>query len=220
MAIGSAGIVRVGAVEVPGHRGSGLGGSDHPMRLMTRRAAGLDGPPWDAGARRAVAAFFDELAPEWHTRTSAERTAVVVDALARGDVGTGRVAIEPGSGTGAYSALIGERFRLVASVEIAEEMLRLAPPGASCRVLADGAELPMATGCADAVVLVNAFLFPTEVDRVLAPSGCVVWVSSSGDQTPIHLTAEEVARALPGLWHGVEGRAGAGTWCVLRREAG
>jgi len=68
-------------------------------------------------------------------------------------------------------------------------------------------------------VLINAFLFPVEVDRVLAPGGLVVWVNSSGESTPIHLTAEEVVEVLPGDWDGVAARAGVGTWCVLHRRS-
>jgi hypothetical protein len=79
--------------------------------------------------------------------------------------------------------------------------------------------LPLADGAAEAVVLVNCFLFPQEVDRVLAPDGVVVWVNSSGDQTPIHLPPSDVVAALPGRWQGVESEAGAGLWCVLRRSA-
>jgi hypothetical protein len=58
---------------------------------------------------------------------------------------------------------------------------------------------------------------PMRIDRVLAPEGSVVWVNSSGDQTPIHLRSEEVAAVLPGEWRGVASRAGQGSWCVLRR---
>ena len=54
------------------------------------------------------------------------------------------------------------------------------------------------TGAAAAVVLVNCFLFPDEVDRVLAPDGVVVWVNSSGAETPIHLPPDDVVAALPG----------------------
>jgi hypothetical protein len=219
MAIGSGGLVELDTVEVAGHQASGLGHEGHPMRVMTRRAAGLTGDPWDDAARREVAAFFDALAPEWHTRSSPERLAIVVDALTRGGVPHGALALEVGSGIGAYSPLLVERFDDVVALEIAVEMLRLAPAGPAHRVLADAAHLPAADGAADAVVLVNAFLFPAEVDRVLGPAGRVVWVNSSGDQTPIHLPSSEVAEALPGPWCGTAGRAGAGTWCVLHREA-
>ena len=69
----------------------------------------------------------------------------------------------------------------------------------------------------DAVVLMNAFLFPSEVDRVLRTDGVVVWVSSIGPSTPIYLSPGEVASALPGEWGGVWSTAGIGTWSVLRR---
>lgn len=218
MSIGDRGLVELDALDVVGHRASGLGHEGHPMRAMTRRAAGLTGKPWDAAARREVVDYFDALAPEWHTRTSPERLAVVRDALTRGAVPAGTLALEVGSGIGAHSSLLAERFLDVISLEIAAEMLRRAPAGPAHRVLADAADLPVAVAAADAVVLVNAFLFPAEVDRVLGPAGRVVWVNSSGDQTPIHLRSSEVAAALPGRWSGTTGRAGAGTWCVLHRD--
>ena len=76
----------------------------------------------------------------------------------------------------------------------------------------------MVTGHADAIVLVNCFLFPDEVDRVLAPGGVVVWVNSSGSETPIHLPPQDVVEALPGRWEGVESTAGIGIWSVLWRR--
>ena len=36
-------------IEIPGHVSSGLGNEHHPMRIMTRRTAGLDS---DGGTRR------------------------------------------------------------------------------------------------------------------------------------------------------------------------
>lgn len=209
------------ATAIEGHRPSNLGNDDHPMRIMTRRAAGLHPGGWDGAARAEVAAYFDGLAPEWHTRTSPERDAVVADALARGlPAGTaGDVCVELGSGIGAYTPMLATRWRRVIATEVALEMLRRAPRQPGHHVLADGAALPLVDGAADAVVLVNCFLFPEEVDRVLAPGGAVVWVNSSGDQTPIHLPPRDVVAALPGRWQGVESEAGAGLWCVVRRSA-
>jgi hypothetical protein len=189
------------------------------MRIMTRRAAGLVGPPWDAAARAEVSAYFDGLAGEWHTRTSPERDAVVVDALDRGlpPLGRGDVCVELGSGIGAYTSILATRWRRVLAVEVALEMLLLAPSEPGYRLLADGAGLPLADGAASAVVLVNCFLFPEEVDRVLGDDGIVVWVNSSGTQTPIHLTADEVVEALPGEWTAMASEAGEGLWCVAHR---
>lgn len=208
------------ATSIAGHRSSGLGSPDHPMRIMTRRAAGLHPGGWDDAARAEVAAFFDALAPEWHTRTSPERDAVVTDALARGlprHVGVGSVCVELGSGIGAYTPVLARRWRQVLAVEVSLEMLLRAPRDVGHRVLADGSRLPLVSGTASAVVLVNCFLFPAEVDRVLAPGGVVVWVNSSGAGTPIHLPAEDVVAALPGEWEAVHSVAGAGLWCVAWR---
>lgn len=207
-------------VAIAGHESSGLGNPDHPMRIMTRRAAGLHPGGWDDQARAEVAAFFDALAPEWHTRTGPARDAVVADALERG-VGdrTGDVCVELGSGIGAYTPALARRWRRVLATEVSLEMLRLAPADVGHRVLADGSRLPVRAARVDAVVLVNCFLFPAEVDRVLAPDGVVVWVNSSGSETPIHLPPADVAAALPGAWTGVESQAGLGLWCVLRRAS-
>lgn len=207
------------AVPISGHEPSGLGSDDHPMRIMTRRAAGLTPDAWDDQARLEVATYFDALADEWHTRTSPQRDAVVADALERGlpGGGVGDVCVELGSGIGAYTPLLAERWRRVLAVDVALEMLLRAPGAPGHRMLADGARLPLRAGTASAFVLVNCFLFPEEVDRVLAPDGVVVWVNSSGPETPIHLPASDVVAALPGRWTGVHSIAGVGTWCVTRR---
>ena len=211
-------IDRLPDLEIPGHTPSQPDGADHPMRVMTRRAAGLQGPPWDAAARSEVAALFDGLAPEWHTRTSPQRARVVADALERGGIDPGRTALELGSGTGAYTRVLAERYERVVATDLSIEMLRLAVDEPGQRVLADGHRLPLADDSVDAVVLVNMLLFPDEVDRILAPAGCVVWVNSSGEATPIHLMPDEVAEALPGAWDGTWARAGTGLWAVLRRR--
>ncbi len=203
--------------EIPGHHPSGSAGRDHPMRVMTRRAAGLEGPPWDLEARAEVGRLFDGLASEWHTRSSPARTAVVVDALERGMVGTGTTSLEVGSGIGAYSGLLAERFERPLACDLSIEMLRRAAAEPGLRVRADACVLPLPDDSVDAVVLVNMLLFPSEVDRVLAPGGCVVWVNSSGESTPIHLLPDEVGTALPGAWRGVASRAGVGLWAVFRR---
>jgi len=207
-------------VAIEGHQSSGSGGPDHPMRIATRRAAGLDPGGWTRELRKDVGEFFDTMSNEWHTRTSPQRTAVVMDALERGlgprttPMG---VAVEVGSGIGTYSGVLAQRFATVLAIDLSLAMLRLAPPGTAHRIQADGAMLPVRDSCAAAVVLVNAFLFPHEVDRILAPHGAVVWVNSSGEQTPIFLSAEDLLLVLPGKWTGTASRAGDGTWCVLRR---
>ncbi|MCZ7630611.1 MAG: class I SAM-dependent methyltransferase [Microthrixaceae bacterium] len=193
---------------------------------MTRRAAGIEGPPWGPDAAEQTAALFNSLAPEWHTRESEDRTAIVGDAFDRGldalmdpSIPTPDVALELGSGLGTYSGLVARRFGLAFAVELSEEMHRRAHRTAAHRLLADGSTLPVRSASLGAVVLVNCFLFPTEIDRVLAPGGTIVWVNSSGESTPIHLSTHEVVDALPFEVSGVEARAGMGTWCALRRLA-
>lgn len=207
-------------VPIEGHQASGAG-ADHPMRTATHRAAGLDKAGWTDELRDDVAKYFDELAGEWHTHTSPERVAVVQDALTRGLDSLGApsgVAVELGSGTGAYSKLLADRFQTLLAIDLSMEMLIRAPSGPAHRVQADGAHLPLGDGSIAAIVLINAFLFPAEVARVLSPQGAIVWVNSSGEQTPIYLSTEALVGRLPGTWNGVTSRAGEGHWCVLRRE--
>ena len=190
------------------------------MRIATRRAAGLSAGGWTGELRDHVGEYFDGLAGEWHTRSSPQRTAIVVDALSRGlgviDAPVGP-AVEVGSGIGTYSTLLSERFPTVVAIDLSLAMLKLAPTGPAHRVQADGARLPLRDASAAAIVLINAFVFPAEVDRVLSPGGALVWVNSSGEQTPIYLPAEDLVAALPGQWTGAASRAGEGRWCVLRR---
>lgn len=207
-------------VAIEGHQPSGAGTPDHPMRIATRRAAGLDAGGWTPELRKEVGAFFDTLSGEWHTRTSPQRTAVVMDALERGlgrQASRAGAAVEIGSGIGTYSGLLAQRFATVLAIDLSLEMLRLAPTGIAHRIQGDGAMLPLRDSSAAAVVLINCFLFPAEVDRVLSRDGALVWVNSSGHQTPIFLDAEDVLSALPGKWTGTASEAGEGTWCVLRR---
>lgn len=193
-----------------------IGGADHPMRKVTRQIA-FEAGGWSDERAGKVAALFDSLAPEWTSRFRDERLDAVEDALARGGPFSGGHCLEVGSGTGLITAALAARFSSVIAVDLSLEMLVRAPAQPGCRVQADGGRLPVPDGRADCVALVNAFLFPHEVDRVLAPGGAIVWVSTIGDATPIYLPAADVDAALPGDWHGVAAAAGWGTWAVLRR---
>jgi len=115
--------------------------------------------------------------------------------------------------------VLADRVGSLVAVDLAAEMLAHAPGELAPRARADASVLPFADDSFDALLMVNMLLFPSEVDRVVAPGGCVVWVNTLGDQTPIHLPAEDVMSALPGAWSAKTARAGTGFWVSLRRAA-
>jgi len=193
-----------------------LAGPDHPMRKVTRQVA-FEPDGWTKERAEKVTRLFDAMAAQWGERTSAERQDVLRDALARGELHGRSLCVEIGSGTGSSTQDLAAAYDTVVSIDLSREMLAHAPHGPGRRVQADAARLPLASGSADALVLVNALLFPSEMDRVLAPDGVLVWVNSLGDRTPIHLPASDVVEALPGEWLGVAADAGWGTWVTLRR---
>ena len=187
------------------------------MRRVTRDVAfGL--APWDAARAQEVGDLFDSLAATWsEERSDPARLVPLDDALERGDVQPGRC-VELGAGTGLASARLGVHFDSVVAVDLSLQMLRASVAPSVPRVRGDSSCLPLPAASVDTLVLMNMLLFPSEVDRVLAPAGTVVWLSSRGDQTPIYLPPEHVAAALPGDWTGVSSRAGAALWTVLRRS--
>jgi len=207
-------------VVVPAEPGRpDLAGPDHPMRKVTQQIA-FEATGWTDERRGKVAALFDGLAESWQQRDVANRHEALIDALDRGGPFAPGLCVELGSGTGAFTDDVIARFSDVVSVDLSFEMLRRAPSQAAPRVQADAGDLPFVDGSVGVVVLVNMFLFPGELDRVLAPGGAVVWVSALGDRTPIYLDAESVERALApfgGPWDGVASAAGWGTWAVFRR---
>lgn len=218
-------VERLQHLEIPGHQPSTDAGREHPMRVVTRRAAGLDPGGWDDEVRSRVSEVFDSLAGEWHTLDTPARRTVVRDALSRGLAAVPlrvpgdrpTVGLELGSGTGVFSETVAGGVDLPVAIDLSAEMLRTSPEGPARRVRADASTLPLRNASADLVVAINMFLFPNEVARILRPGGVLVWVNVSGPMTPIHLSTTEVVDALPFDVGGVEATAGAGTWCVLRR---
>lgn len=204
----------------PGDAPPGLA-ADHPMRAVTRAVA-FDPQAWNAETRGRVAELFDSLADEWSTRDLPGREAPVVDAFDRGlaaaPPAARRVGLDIGAGNGLHTRYLAPHLPVLVSVDLSREMLVRAPAAPAHRLQADASVLPVADAVVDVLVLCNAFLFPAEADRVLAPEGVVVWVNSRGTGTPIHLPAHEVEEALPGPWDGVASTAGWGTWSVHWRR--
>ncbi len=190
------------------------------MRKVTRQIA-FDPDGWTPERAAKVLELFDSLAPTWDQRDGGGRgdalRLVLGDALDRAGPIRPGLCLEVGCGTGSATGQLVPRFAGVVGLDLSYEMLVRASGAPSGRLQADGANLPVRNGGADAVALVNAFLFPGEVNRVLGPTGAVIWVNTLGDRTPIHLPADDVLAALPGDWEGVASEAGWGTWAVLRR---
>ena len=183
---------------------------------MTREAA-FDLSSWTPERSRSVAKMFDDLAEGWAARyTIEEATEPVLDVIARGEIPTG-VCLEIGAGRGIATTALANHCEAVIALDVSYEMLARFHEPRACRLLGDGAQLPIADSSVDVVVLINAFLFPLEIDRVLAADGVMVWINSLGPDTPIHLPAADVDQCLPGDWAGVESEAGWSTWSVFRR---
>jgi SAM-dependent methyltransferase len=194
-----------------------VGGPDHPMRRVTSDTA-FAPESWTPERAAKVGELFDSLAPTWKERDGPERHASVLDALDRGGPFPAGPCVEVGSGAGVATPVLVGALRDVISLDLSFEMLALAGSEAP-RVRADCSVLPLRSRSVAMVALVNMFLFPGEVDRVLEPDGVLLWVSTLGDATPIYLPPADVLRALPGAWDGVTADAGWGTWLVARRAA-
>ena len=126
--------------------------------------------------------------------------------------------LEVGAGTGNATGDLRAALDLVLSIDLSRHMLSLATRMGP-QVQADASCLPVRTASVSVVALVNMFLFPAEVARVLAVDGVLLWVSTNGEATPIYLSPAEVLESLPGTWDGVSADAGWGTWLSARRAA-
>ena len=195
-----------------------LGELARRMRDLTLAIA-TDDSTWTKERAAEVSGFFDSMASGWRGRDAPERHEALADGLARGGPFPTGWCVEIGSGTGNATHDLRTAFPEVMSTDISFEMLRLAP-FADRRVQADASVLPLRRASVSVVALINVFLFPHEIARVLTDDGVVLWVSTNGDATPIYLSPTEVVDALPGTWHGITAQAGWGTWLTARRQPG
>jgi ubiquinone/menaquinone biosynthesis C-methylase UbiE len=165
-----------------------------------------------------MAAEFDAMAASWEGDRGGYRPPVLADALARGGPFPGGRAVEIASGTGLLTPLIAAVWQPVLAVDLSRGML--ARSATRYRVQADAARLPLAGGCADAVVIGDGPLFAAEVARVMADGAVLVWSNALGAGAPFHLSTRvliEVMTAATGrAWDATESEAYWGSWAVLR----
>jgi SAM-dependent methyltransferase len=186
------------------------------MRELTRQIA-MDPDAWTPERVSQMVGFFDSLASTWAERDRPERHDALGDALARGGPFPGGVCLEVGAGTGNMTGDLQAVFDSVVSIDLSRAMLSLASPR-NRQIQADASLLPVRSGSVAVIALINMFLFPEEVARVLKADGVLLWVSTNGDATPIYLPPADVLKALPGEWSGMSAQAGWGTWVTARRE--
>jgi len=194
--------------------------ADHPMRKVTWQVAYESG--WSPDRAGKVADLFNGMARKWDaTRSSLLRTAPVLDALDRGGLRFAGRWLEVGAGTGIGSRTLAPAVEAaggtLVTVDLALQMLMNAPSRVAPQVQADAGRLPFVGDQFDGVAMINMLLFPDEVVRVLASGGQLLWVNTSGEQTPIHLSPEEFVGALPGSWSARWARSGTGIWVVAER---
>ena len=156
-------------------------------------------------------------------RSGLVRTAPISDALSRGGLRLGGRWLELGAGTGVGTRIMAPAFRdaggSLIALDLALRMLRESPTRAAPLVQGDASSLPFAPGAFDGVAMINMLLFPEEVERVVAANGGqLLWINTSGDRTPIHLSPEDFLAALPGVWSAQWARSGTGFWVVATRS--
>jgi SAM-dependent methyltransferase len=172
---------------------------DLPIRKAAHAA--LHGP-WPPALTQSVLAYWDTRAGDWTENMGPAHTVPLRDALERLEGPPPRTVVEIGAGTGLgtrTAAAVLPRARILAT-DLSAAMLAAARREGTQTPMAamDAQSLALGDGVADLVILFNAYLFPDETRRVLAPGGAVLGVWTLGPATPIYVTAAQAEEALGG----------------------
>lgn len=153
-------------------------------------------------ARGPVARTFDRIASEWDTtRATPERLLPMRAALDAIPLVPTRV-LDVGTGTGAVSRLVSERWPAaeVLGVDVSKEMVAEARRRATSERqrydVIDSAALPHDAGSFDLVALNNMIPFFDELGRVTAPGGFAAIAYARGPRTPIWVPLDRCRREL------------------------
>lgn len=187
--------------------------SAHPMRKVTELIAQNDSG-WTQEVSDEVAELFGSRASEWNLTRHEYTKDPIRDALARANLKDTQTALEIGCGTGIYTSTIKETFDRVISIDLTFNMLKECSNKNGFYIQADSMRMPFRDNSISAVVLINCFLFKTEVLRVLKANGKILWISTSGESTPIYLSPEQLDEMFPNSTIRTS-PAGWGSWCSI-----
>ncbi len=203
--------------DVPTEPPPDLKGKAHASRLALRRV--LTEPDSDE-AWAFLASSYAEMAAEWPewVRSQPWHNAPVRDGLRHARPAPW--ALEVACGTGDATAALADHSARVVATDVNEAMLRLAPGRAGVDYLVgDVRALPVRDASVPLLVGLNAVPHIKEFNRVVADGGQLLWCTSFGDGTPLHVEPEELVRLLGPGWVGEAGRAGHGEWLLVTRNA-
>jgi SAM-dependent methyltransferase len=195
-----------------------LKATTHPSRKLLKRILAT---PHDDEAWTELAANYSAMSGIW-TRWVMDE-ADPHDYLAPVAAGLAHIprltwCVEVSCGTGQATSLLTQRCARVVATDINESMIRRAPqlPGVH-RVLADVRRMPFVDRSVPLLVGLNAVPHIEEFKRVLVADGCILWCTSFGAGTPLHVEPTELLEAMADGWVADIGSAAHGDWMVMRR---
>jgi malonyl-CoA O-methyltransferase len=162
--------------------------------------------------------MFDQLAPDWEGRASADKLASLDAALA-GLGSTPRRVLDVGTGTGAAARHLAARWpdAEVTGIDLSPAMLAEAEllAGGPRYLAGDASRLPFPDGAFDLVTLLNMIPFVDELARVTAPGGSVAIAYTLGPATPIYVPLERLDAELARRGFGERRHAAGGRGLAL-----